>query len=69
MSDMTVADTKNDPPKSIRDSNGKLFLYEEQPPFKCRCGFRGRVVDLVAPDDDNDPIECPKCHGGNWEWI
>ncbi len=31
-------------------------------------GLEG-VVDLIAPDDDNEPIECPKCHKGNWEWL
>jgi len=60
---------KVDPTKSIRDTSGKLFLYKDQPKFQCPCGFNGRVVDLVAPDDDTDPVECPKCHKGDWIWV
>ena len=37
--------------------------------IKCQCGFNGRAKDLVAPDDDNESIPCPRCGQATWEFV
>jgi hypothetical protein len=36
--------------------------------IKCQCGFKGSIKDLIAPEDDNDSIPCPKCGQSSWEF-
>lgn len=53
----------------VRDAKtGEVIPYEKQTPFDCPCGYHGRIADLVIPDDDDDPLECPQCGGSMWEW-
>ena len=49
--------------ESLQEAEGKDFK------IKCQCGFKGTGADLIAPDDDEEPIPCPRCGQATWEFV
>jgi len=36
--------------------------------FKCGCGYRGHVSELLCVED-NDTMWCPVCLTAGWVWV
>ena len=51
----------------MTDDKVNVIPWEKAEKIECGCGFRGRLGDLLANDDDT--MWCPRCGSSGWMYA